>query len=64
MIPIQPVTHMGIISHLQSRKDEFDEGDEGEEAAADGQTESKTGNFPWSGSDRDYSYEELLGGSC
>jgi translation initiation factor 2 subunit 2 len=45
----------------KTRTTEFDEADEGEEGAAGEDGESKaTGNFPWSGSDRDYTYDELL----
>jgi hypothetical protein len=53
----------------QSRKEEADaEEGEGEEAGAAGAAgaaeevaETKAGNFPWSGSEREYTYEELLG---
>lgn len=33
----------------------------GDDSAARAKGKAGTGNFPWSGSDRDYTYEELLG---
>jgi len=45
----------------KSRKDEFDleEGDPEAEAEA-AERENAAGSFPWSGTDRDYTYDELL----
>jgi len=48
----------------QTRADEFaaDENDPEAEAEAAAAGETATGgSFPWSGTDRDYSYDELLG---
>lgn len=48
----------------KTRKEEFDLEDEAEDAgdvgASEGAEMKKAGNFPWSGTDREYTYEELL----
>ena len=48
----------------QARADEFagEEGDPEAEAEAAAAEASAAGGFPWSGTDRDYTYDELLGG--
>ncbi len=49
----------------QARQEEdFEEGEEGAAGAAgeEGGDKAAGGKFPWSGTDRDYDYEELLGG--
>jgi translation initiation factor 2 subunit 2 len=47
----------------KSRKEEFDlDEDAGDGAAGDAKEEKTSGNFAWSGTERDYSYEEMLGG--
>ena len=49
--------------HVQTRQEEadFEEGEEAGAGPADDGGEKSAGKFPWSGTDRDYDYEELLG---
>lgn len=48
----------------KTRKEEFELEDDAEEGAdlgaSEGTETKKVGNFPWSGTDREYTYEELL----
>jgi hypothetical protein len=46
---------------LQARKDEFDEEADPEAEAEAAERENAVGSFSWSGTDRDYTYDELLG---
>lgn len=54
-------------SCLQSRKDEFDLDDDPEaaaEAAERDEGAAAGGKFSWSNTDREYTYDELLGECC
>lgn len=48
---------------LQARQEDadFEEGDDAAVGPADDSQEKSLGKHPWSGSEREYDYEELLG---
>lgn len=52
--------------HQARQEEDFEEGEEGTAGAAgeEGGDKATGGKFPWSGTDRDYDYEELLGERC
>lgn len=56
--------HLTYVHPLQTRNDEFDLDDDPEAAAEAAEREEGTaagGKFSWSNTDREYTYEELLG---
>jgi hypothetical protein len=48
-------------SQTRAEAGDFEEGEEGAAGPADDGQELAAGKFPWSGTDREYDYEELLG---
>lgn len=62
LLCFRPPTHVAF--RPQARKEELEFEEEGAEeglAAGEDEEKSKVGSYPWSGSDREYTHEELLG---